>query len=158
VSKLCHYVDCSVGWVFIFSFIFLCCSGFTYYRVSNLDSRISNADQLLTQDAEKFCTCIAKLYIRLSKVCTLNLFFYQDMLVLMACLIKGVSWRSVYRSHLSSERSNPRCDMGSSHPGGVKKTQFHTRFLVSSIISRPKSPSSSQDPLVSAIKSWSEVR
>ncbi|MPC33602.1 ATP-binding cassette sub-family D member 3 [Portunus trituberculatus] len=29
--------------------------GFTYYKMSNLDNRISNADQLLTQDVEKFC-------------------------------------------------------------------------------------------------------
>jgi ATP-binding cassette subfamily D (ALD) protein 3 len=41
--------------------------GFTYYQMSNLDSRISNADQLLTQDVEKFCDCVAELYSNLSK-------------------------------------------------------------------------------------------
>ncbi|KAK0069404.1 ATP-binding cassette sub-family D member 3 [Biomphalaria pfeifferi] len=41
--------------------------GFTFYKMSNLDNRISNADQLLTQDAEKFCDCVAELYSNLSK-------------------------------------------------------------------------------------------
>jgi ATP-binding cassette, subfamily D (ALD), member 3 len=33
--------------------------GFTYYKISNLDNRISNPDQLLTTDIEKFCQSIA---------------------------------------------------------------------------------------------------
>merc|ERR1719229_54835 len=40
---------------------------FTYYQMSNLDNRIANADQLLTQDVEKFCDCVADLYSNLSK-------------------------------------------------------------------------------------------
>ncbi len=42
--------------------------GFTFYKMSNLDNRISNADQLLTQDVEKFCDSVAELYSNLSKV------------------------------------------------------------------------------------------
>ncbi|XP_014677132.1 PREDICTED: ATP-binding cassette sub-family D member 3-like [Priapulus caudatus] len=42
-------------------------NGFTYYKMSNLDNRISNADQLLTQDTEKFCDSIADLYSNVSK-------------------------------------------------------------------------------------------
>lgn len=42
-------------------------SGITYYRMSNLDNRISNPDQLLTQDVEKFCSCLTDLYSNLSK-------------------------------------------------------------------------------------------
>jgi len=35
--------------------------------VSNLDNRIANADQLLTQDVEKFCTSVSELYSNVSK-------------------------------------------------------------------------------------------
>ena len=42
--------------------------GFTYYQVNTLDSRITNIDQLLTQDVEKFCVSVADLYTNISKV------------------------------------------------------------------------------------------
>uniref|UniRef100_A0A8C6P404 ABC transmembrane type-1 domain-containing protein n=1 Tax=Nothobranchius furzeri TaxID=105023 RepID=A0A8C6P404_NOTFU len=42
--------------------------GFTYYKMGNLDNRIANADQLLTQDVEKFCNSVVDLYSNLSKV------------------------------------------------------------------------------------------
>jgi ATP-binding cassette subfamily D (ALD) protein 3 len=49
-------------------FIILCCNrGFTYYKMSNLDSRISNADQLLTTDVYKFCDTVTDLYSNISK-------------------------------------------------------------------------------------------
>lgn len=35
--------------------------------MNNLDSRISNADQLLTQDVEKFCDSVVELYSNISK-------------------------------------------------------------------------------------------
>eukprot|EP01137_Pigoraptor_chileana_P007976 Opistho-2@54249 len=41
--------------------------GFTYYKINNLDNRISNPDQLLTQDVEKFCNSIAELFSNISK-------------------------------------------------------------------------------------------
>ncbi|KRT80023.1 ABC transporter ATP-binding protein [Oryctes borbonicus] len=40
---------------------------YTYYRMSNLDNRISNADQLLTTDVDKFCESIAELYCNTAK-------------------------------------------------------------------------------------------
>ena len=42
-------------------------SGFTYYKLSNLDSRIGNPDQLLTQDIDKFASSLADLYSNVSK-------------------------------------------------------------------------------------------
>eukprot|EP01095_Lingulamoeba_sp_RSL-Kostka_P001850 TRINITY_DN1264_c2_g5_i1.p1 TRINITY_DN1264_c2_g5~~TRINITY_DN1264_c2_g5_i1.p1 ORF type:complete len:676 (-),score=243.24 TRINITY_DN1264_c2_g5_i1:186-2213(-) len=41
--------------------------GFTYYKISNLDNRISNPDQLLTQDVERFCQSLSDLYSNISK-------------------------------------------------------------------------------------------
>ena len=40
---------------------------FTYYKMNNLDNRISNPDQLLTTDVERFCSSITELYSNISK-------------------------------------------------------------------------------------------
>nr|CAI5832716.1 unnamed protein product [Callosobruchus analis] len=40
---------------------------FTYYRMSNLDNRIQNADQLLTTDIDKFCEGVTDLYCNTAK-------------------------------------------------------------------------------------------
>ncbi|OXB66196.1 hypothetical protein ASZ78_012995 [Callipepla squamata] len=40
---------------------------YTYYKMGNLDNRIANPDQLLTQDVEKFCNSVVDLYSNLSK-------------------------------------------------------------------------------------------
>ncbi|XP_050067522.1 ATP-binding cassette sub-family D member 3 [Anopheles maculipalpis] len=41
--------------------------GFTYYKMSNLDNRIANADQLLTTDIDKFCESVTDLYSNICK-------------------------------------------------------------------------------------------
>lgn len=41
--------------------------GFTYYQIGNLDKRIANPDQLITQDVEKFCNSVVDLYSNVSK-------------------------------------------------------------------------------------------
>ncbi|XP_014474781.1 PREDICTED: ATP-binding cassette sub-family D member 3 [Dinoponera quadriceps] len=41
--------------------------GFTYYKMCNLDSRISNPDQLLTTDVDKFCDSFVDLYSNVTK-------------------------------------------------------------------------------------------
>lgn len=42
-------------------------NGFTYYKIGNLDNRIANADQLLTQDVDRFCQSVVDLYSNVSK-------------------------------------------------------------------------------------------
>lgn len=54
--------------VLCLSLLILPCRGFTYYKMGNLDNRIANPDQLLTQDVEKFCNSVVDLYSNLSKV------------------------------------------------------------------------------------------
>jgi ATP-binding cassette subfamily D (ALD) long-chain fatty acid import protein len=39
----------------------------TFYKVANLDDRIKNADQLITQDVTKFCDKVSELYSNLTK-------------------------------------------------------------------------------------------
>lgn len=46
--------------------------GFTYYQIGNLDNRIANPDQLITQDVEKFCNSVVDLYSNVSKVTQSN--------------------------------------------------------------------------------------
>ncbi|XP_060762578.1 ATP-binding cassette sub-family D member 3-like isoform X2 [Neoarius graeffei] len=41
--------------------------GFTYYKMGNVDNRIVNPDQLLTQDVERFCNSVVDLYSNISK-------------------------------------------------------------------------------------------
>ena len=52
--------------------------GHTYYKMSNIDNRIANADQLLTQDVEKFCNSLVELYSNLSKpLLDIVIYIYQ---------------------------------------------------------------------------------
>jgi ATP-binding cassette subfamily D (ALD) protein 3 len=52
--------------------------GLTFYQVSNLDNRIQNADQLLTQDIDKFAETLAHLYSDIAKpLVDIGLFAYK---------------------------------------------------------------------------------
>ncbi|XP_065834152.1 ATP-binding cassette sub-family D member 3-like [Oscarella lobularis] len=55
--------------------------GFVYYKMANLDNRIANADQLLTQDVEKFCNTFADLYSNLTKP-ILDIFLFAKQLAM----------------------------------------------------------------------------
>lgn len=57
-----------IDWLHIENLLCALHRGFTYYKMNNLDNRIANADQLLTQDVDKFCDSVAELYSNLSKV------------------------------------------------------------------------------------------
>lgn len=51
---------------------------FTYYRMSNLDNRITNADQLLTTDVDKFCDSVTDLYSNISKpILDIGIYVYR---------------------------------------------------------------------------------
>ncbi|ELT92932.1 hypothetical protein CAPTEDRAFT_164747 [Capitella teleta] len=68
--------------------------GFTYYKMSNLDNRIANADQLLTQDVERLSNSVAELYSNLSKP-LLDIVIYATKLS-SAIGMQGPSWMLAY--------------------------------------------------------------
>ncbi|XP_011495627.1 PREDICTED: ATP-binding cassette sub-family D member 3 [Ceratosolen solmsi marchali] len=49
--------------------------GFTYYKMTNVDTRIANPDQLLTTDVDKFCESCTDLYSNIAKP-LLDIFIY----------------------------------------------------------------------------------
>ncbi|XP_077282422.1 ATP binding cassette subfamily D member Pmp70 [Temnothorax americanus] len=52
--------------------------GFTYYKMSNLDTRIANPDQLLTTDVDKFCESCIDLYSNIAKpVLDIGIYVYR---------------------------------------------------------------------------------
>ncbi|EZA54449.1 hypothetical protein DMN91_012449 [Ooceraea biroi] len=52
--------------------------GFTYYKMSNLDTRIANPDQLLTTDIDKFCESCTDLYSNVAKpLLDIGLYVYR---------------------------------------------------------------------------------
>ena len=56
-----------------------------YYKICNLDSRIQNPDQRLTQDAEKWANSLANLYLNISKPCL-------DIILFSKKLAEVVGW------------------------------------------------------------------
>ena len=56
-----------------------------YYKICNLDNRIANPDQRLTQDAEKWASCLSTLYINIIKP-------FLDMILFSKKLSELVGW------------------------------------------------------------------
>ncbi|CRK91108.1 CLUMA_CG004796, isoform A [Clunio marinus] len=74
--------------------------GYTYYKMTNLDNRIANADQLLTTDIDKFCESVTDLYSNTCKP-LLDVFIYiyrttstigakTPLIIMMYLLFSGV--------------------------------------------------------------------
>ncbi|XP_011307725.1 ATP-binding cassette sub-family D member 3 [Fopius arisanus] len=52
--------------------------GFTYYKMTNLDTRIANPDQLLTTDIDKFCDSCTDLYSNIAKpILDIGIYVYR---------------------------------------------------------------------------------
>lgn len=72
--------------------------------MNNLDNRISNADQLLTQDVEKFCHSLTDLYSNLSKVISKYLFLLFFINIGSPAYINLESYRKFLPLNLDSIR------------------------------------------------------
>ncbi|GIY94203.1 ATP-binding cassette sub-family D member 3 [Caerostris extrusa] len=69
-------------------------NGITYYKMSNIDNRISNPDQLLTQDVDKFCNSVTDLYSNISKPLLDIIIFVQRLASDVG--VEGPSFMMVY--------------------------------------------------------------
>lgn len=79
--------------------------GFTFYKMSNLDNRISNADQLLTNDIDKFCESVTDFYSNASKpMLDIIIYMYKTTSNLgakVSCFFLQFSWSSSFCSAYS---------------------------------------------------------
>lgn len=79
--------------------------GFTYYKMSNLDTRIANPDQLLTTDIEKFSDSVCDLYSNMCKpLMDVMIYVYRITKALgfetPAVLISYLIFSGVFLTHL----------------------------------------------------------
>ena len=72
----------------------------TFYKISNLDDRIKNPDQLLTEDVAKFCLAASELYSNLAKpILDIVIYWYQlsnsvggEALTSLMVFVQGSAW------------------------------------------------------------------
>lgn len=72
----------------------------TFYKINNLDDRIKNPDQCITEDVAKFCTALAELYANLAKpLLDIIIYNYQltqsvggEGLALLTALVQSSAW------------------------------------------------------------------
>lgn len=79
--------------------------GYTYYKMSNLDTRIANPDQLLTTDIEKFSDSVCDLYSNMCKpLMDVMIYVYRVTQALgfetPAVLISYLIFSGVFLTHL----------------------------------------------------------
>lgn len=70
-----HFIVVRINFHQFLNYFFLYFRGYTYYKMTNLDNRIANADQLLTTDIDKFCESVTDLYSNTCKP-MLDVFIY----------------------------------------------------------------------------------
>lgn len=108
--------------------------GITYYSVSNLDNRVKNADQLLTQDIENWAESLSKLYSNITKpLVDVVVFFYK---LVMQFGWKGPSSMLAYFFLAGALMTNLRVPFGkyTSIQGKIEGDfrHIHSRLIVHS--------------------------
>lgn len=81
----------------------------TYYKLAHLDSRIQNADQLITVDIERFSSSLSELYSNLAKP-------FLDLILFGTQLAMAVGW--IGPVTMGSDPLQSASDMLSDAPAG----------------------------------------
>ena len=79
-----------------------------YYKICNLDSRIANPDQRLTQDAEKWSDSLATLYMNISKPTLDIIFFAKKLAELLGWLGPGCVFAWYFFSGMVMRTISPK--------------------------------------------------
>ncbi len=69
--------------------------------MNNLDNRISNPDQLLTTDVERFCSSITELYSNISKPILDIVIYVQRLAVTIGGQVRLYHYATIWISYLT---------------------------------------------------------